>query len=134
MSDTISRETVKEWLNSIGVYGYDWQVDELPSAGQIMTATSNTVVSDTVKIPVMNGTTEWLPSAERIGSWILHKNVGEFSGIVYRIYHCCSVCGERAIEDCDWYEVLSNYCPNCGAKMKGDTECTLSAVTCARNL
>ena len=64
MSDTISRETVKEWLNSIGVYGYDWQVDELPSAGQIMTATSNTVVSDTVQIPVMDGTTERLPSAQ----------------------------------------------------------------------
>ena len=32
MSDLISKDTVKEWLNSIGVYGYDWQVEELPSA------------------------------------------------------------------------------------------------------
>ena len=35
----------------------------LPSAQQYMTATSNTITSDTVKIPVMDGTTERLPSA-----------------------------------------------------------------------
>lgn len=113
--------TVTGRTNAEAVRGYvnlvQDRIKRLPSAGQIMTATSNTVVSDTVKMPVMDGTTERLPSAERIGSWILHKNVGEFSGIVYRKYHCCSVCGERAIEDGDWYEVLSNYCPNCGARM-----------------
>lgn len=34
-TDLISKETVKEWLNSIGVYGYDYQVDELPSAERV---------------------------------------------------------------------------------------------------
>lgn len=39
-------------------------LEDLPSAQQYMTATSNTMVSDTVKIPVMDGTTERLPSAQ----------------------------------------------------------------------
>jgi len=40
-------------------------LENLPSAQQCMTATSNTMVGDTVKIPVMDGTTERLPSAEQ---------------------------------------------------------------------
>ena len=33
-------------------------------------------------------------------------------------YHRCSNCYEQALEDCGT-EVLSKYCPNCGAKMEG---------------
>ena len=37
-------------------------------------------------------------------------------------FHRCSVCGEDALtkEETAHDEVLSNYCPNCGAKMDGD--------------
>lgn len=35
-------------------------INVMCNKGQIMTATSNTVVSDTVQIPVMDGTTERL--------------------------------------------------------------------------
>lgn len=38
--------------------------DSVPSTQQSMTATSNTETSDTVKIPVFDGTTERLPSAQ----------------------------------------------------------------------
>lgn len=41
-----------------------YDIEELPSAQQCMTATSNTMMSDTVKIPVMDGTTERLPTAD----------------------------------------------------------------------
>ena len=60
--------TVTGRTNAEAVRGYvnlvQDRIKRLPSAGQIMTATSNTVVSDTVQIPVMDGTTERLPSAQ----------------------------------------------------------------------
>ena len=34
--------------------------------------------------------------------------------------YICSVCKEEAVYDCNDKFVLSNYCPNCGAKMDGD--------------
>ena len=33
--------------------------------------------------------------------------------------YICSVCKEEAVYDCNDEFVLSNYCPNCGAKMDG---------------
>lgn len=40
-------------------------------------------------------------------------------------HHHCSVCGEDALCKEDWQfldcvEILSEYCPNCGAKMDGE--------------
>lgn len=37
----------------------------------------------------------------------------------YHGRHKCSCCGVKAL-DWKFYEELSNYCPNCGAKMDGD--------------
>lgn len=34
----------------------------------------------------------------------------------------CSHCGEEAILNCNDEFVLSDYCPNCGAKMDGENE------------
>lgn len=40
--------------------------------------------------------------------------------VVMRMVYTCSVCGERSLcEEGDYDPVLSNYCPNCGAKMEG---------------
>ncbi len=37
-------------------------------------------------------------------------------------YTRCSVCGKMAIYDKYGQEVESDYCPNCGARMDGDTD------------
>ena len=56
------------------------------------------------------------------GKWIYDK---------YYAVHVCSECDEQALEeytvnpstlDRDYDEVLSNYCPNCGARMEVDME------------
>jgi len=86
-------------------------LENLPSAQQCMTATSNTMVSETVKIPVMDGTTERLPSAEperKKGKWLL-IDAG------YYDYVKCSQCGETHV----WGR---NFCPNCGADMREGEE------------
>lgn len=36
--------------------------------------------------------------------------------------YICSACKEEAVYDCNDKFVLSNYCPNCGAKMEGSSE------------
>lgn len=59
------------------------------------------------------------PSADaEQGEWIYDHHNDE---------HTCSVCGRKALCDdyvgIDWQmEVLSNYCPSCGARMKGGAE------------
>ena len=120
MSDTIYRQdAINVMCNK--VCGVDYcgcatdcneikGIMELPSAGQIMTATSNTVVSDTVKIPVMDGTTERLPSAERTGEWIMITDKNYFTDWK------CSLCGGSGRGD-------YLFCPNCGARMvKGEED------------
>ena len=71
--DCISRQAVLDLPIKRDICWFDGSVDEwinvedikeLPSVQQCMTATSNTMVSETVKIPVMDGTTERLPSAQ----------------------------------------------------------------------
>ena len=56
-----------------------------------------------------------IPSADvapvRHGRWI-NEN----------FYTRCSVCGNMAIYDKYGQEVESDYCPNCGARMDGDTD------------
>lgn len=49
------------------------------------------------------------------GRWI---NWGKSGTPTYENYGTCSVCHEDA-EICTEHR---NYCPNCGAKMRGDTE------------
>ena len=57
-----------------------------------------------------------IPSADAVqGEWIYDHHNDE---------HTCSVCGRKALCDdyvgIDWQmEVLSDYCPSCGARMKG---------------
>ena len=51
-------------------------------------------------------------SAEQTAEWIT-KNKITYSGSFWEIK--CSNCGKEA-------ESIYNYCPNCGAKIKGETE------------
>ena len=45
--------------------------------------------------------------------------VDEYKGQFANKKYICSVCGNRANSD-DWKWVLSPYCPNCGADMRGE--------------
>lgn len=51
----------------------------------------------------------------RHGRWIQNKSVPA--------YHGCSYChaAHKMLKSCNIY-VLLNYCPNCGAKMRGDND------------
>ena len=62
---------------------------------------------------------EQLPSAQKKGHWI-GEHLKYPSGYITFIYHC-SECGyeeRHAYED----SKPSNFCPNCGADMRGDTD------------
>ena len=53
-----------------------------------------------------------IPSADRPqGEWIKHKNAEEICGTLISNYEC-SLCHE-------WQTLISNFCPSCGARMKG---------------
>jgi len=60
---------------------------------------------------------EYVPAAdvvERVrGEWIYSPTSETVSGTDATMNEMCSVCGERAVED-------SNFCPNCGADMRGE--------------
>lgn len=56
---------------------------------------------------------QWIPFYEsEVSGWN-----PEFAGYDPIAGYKCSECGEEAILDCNDKFVLSNYCPNCGAKM-----------------
>ena len=57
---------------------------------------------------------EALPTAEKVGNWIEVKN--RWDGLEIR----CSECGAQVPRD-GWGNAMQcNYCPNCGARMKGE--------------
>ena len=64
-----------------------------------------------------------LPSAEperKKGEWV--PNIMDFFGMKATIGMKCSVCGEDALVADGGDEVLSNFCPNCGADMRGEED------------
>ena len=48
----------------------------------------------------------------RRGRWVWEANYRDYDGDIYSVYSC-SVCGVKNDE-------TTNYCKNCGAKMKGE--------------
>lgn len=68
-----------------------------------------------------------IPTAEpKVGKWISVSSFEAFGGdeIYWEIrgnptaFHYCSACKEQAYADELGNEILSKYCPNCGAKME----------------
>lgn len=50
---------------------------------------------------------------------------GEWKFVDHEVFageYFCSICGKRAEVDLYGEWILSNYCPNCGARMKGGAE------------
>lgn len=54
------------------------------------------------------------------GRWISWEEAGNFVPSLDR--HECSVCHDAAQVLVNGFELLSDYCPNCGAKMDGGNE------------
>lgn len=78
----------------------------------------NNVVERTIQGDYMSDV--WLavghgkPYEERPqGKWIEKHNY------LSLVYHVCSICRQEPLE-LEEYESLSNFCPNCGADMRGD--------------
>lgn len=66
--------------------------------------------------PVVHGV--WIPVHEsEISGWY-----PEVAGIDPIGGYICSACKNEAIYDCNDKFVLSDYCPNCGARMDGDSD------------
>lgn len=112
MAEYIKRETLKEHL-----YGGKFQegcagCDE-PGEGCIeciVDEIDNFPAADVA--PVRIGF--WIPIPEsEITGWN-----PEFAGCDPIAGYRCSRCGNEAIFSCNDVFVLSNYCPNCGAKME----------------
>lgn len=48
------------------------------------------------------------------GEWV--DDTGQLDSVKQ---YKCSNCGKKPIVNMNWVTILSNYCPNCGAKMNG---------------
>ena len=103
MSDLISRQAAIAVANGTDYTGLD--------------------VADVEKVTdeVVKGLKQ-LPSAERVGKWIKGDYWTNGCGMseTYGYYYSCNLCNEEIIGDYD--KCRYNYCPNCGARMKGEEE------------
>lgn len=102
MDDLIER---KEAIEAIKKYGKDAisagrrkldQVDDIAAISRMIAA-----MPAVDAVPVVHG--RWIP---RKGKWF--------------VYFQCSVCGEKISYPSADGKALTNYCPNCGAKMNGE--------------
>lgn len=93
----------------------DLAIEFLPVAyDSAINALRNVPAADVA--PVVHGV--WIPVHEsEISGWN-----PEVAGIDPIGGYICSACKNEAIYDCNDKFVLSDYCPNCGARMDGDAE------------
>lgn len=98
MAEYIDREKAKRLLHIEYAYAAEQLLDEIPAADVA---------------PVVHG--RWMPVYEsEITGWDPAVAGRDPIG-----GYICSACKEESIYDCNDEFVLSNYCPNCGAKMDG---------------
>ena len=65
---------------------------------------------------------EVLPTAEqaqKTGKWITKSDTNPY---YTTWWYECSECGQKPLRDGYGQEVLSDYCPNCGARMEREEE------------
>lgn len=60
-----------------------------------------------------------MPSAQKTGKWITKSDTNPY---YTTWWYECSECGQKPLRDGYGQEVLSDYCPNCGARMKCEEE------------
>lgn len=103
---------------------------ERDSVGEILTRLLNDIIDDMESsVEHANGFEQALrcvtdkvadiPSAdvrpERHGRWVSWEEAGNF--ITSPDRYECSICHDAAQRLCNGIDLLSDYCPNCGAKM-----------------
>lgn len=96
MNDTISRQAAIK------------AIDDLPNCYN--------GYSDTYDKAYIIGVLEELPSAQperKRGEWIMKDDEKMW-------WYECSVCGEKPLMSVYVQDVLSDFCPHCGADMKGE--------------
>ena len=115
MTELVRRADVQDeidrWLDSVGTIMLG---KGLSSYGELIGCVEDAPAADVT--PAVYGF--WAPITEsEMTGWDTtvagRDPIGEY---------ICSVCGNEAIYDCNDKFILSNYCPNCGAKMDKEAE------------
>ena len=106
MSDLIKREDAKKAI--LGVTTYD-NVDAVAIHCDASVAYSE---------GWLGGIRDALRAIEDVPSAEPEQKKGEWSN--YKDEHCCSVCKCVVISDCWDDEIRYDYCPYCGADMRGE--------------
>lgn len=103
------------WADAGGVYGRSMKYPEgMFDCEDVISSVENAPVADVA--PVVHGL--WMPvyESEMTGWNPAVAGRDPIGGYI------CSACKEEAVYDCNDKFILSNYCPNCGAKMDGGDE------------
>ena len=113
MSEYIKREAllahIKElptwWADAGGVYGRSMKYPEgMFDCEDVISSVENAPEADVAPV--------------RHGRWVSWEEADNFIPSPHR--HECSVCHDAAQVLVNGLELLSDYCPNCGAKMDGE--------------
>lgn len=103
MAEYIEREKTVELLRSLGNREYRKEKGTIQDAIKMISYPEYTPAADVA--PVVHA------------RWISWEEAGNFVPSPDR--HECSVCHDAAQVLVNGFELLSDYCPNCGAKMDG---------------
>lgn len=98
--------TLEDWyINSIDITVPPiWTIEHLEE-----------LLEDFIVIPKETPSADVRP--ERHGRWVSWEEAGNFIPSPDR--YECSICHDAAERLCNGFDLLSSYCPNCGAKMDG---------------
>lgn len=98
--DLISRQAVKDLIRGLTKWSVKSQDRKFENAG---------LLYDDVMFGI-----DRLPSADKTAEWIDSKDVIEITQEIQHHY-MCSKCGM-------YFDRMTNYCPNCGRRMKKETD------------
>lgn len=112
----IDADALKEKFSNNSFWTYIQEYGDAIPVGWIMSGIDNapTVTNGTYEQGFRVGAYGRLDEIRPQGEWKVN-NYGE---------HICPICGHYALydecQDNDYYEVQSNFCPECGADMRGN--------------
>lgn len=125
-TDAVDRVTIKEYFESFGkvtnVTVTD-AVDRQAVLDQTYLWSKDEFLRVTNPFDYLRKRINSLPSVTpqpKMGRWITWKEAG--NDIPSETRFECSVCHDAAQTLCNGLDLLSTYCPNCGAKMQGVKE------------